>query len=115
MYQVVLFGLPTVGKSTLSYLAASKLSLTQVNVGQLLRETKYKVPEIREKLSRGDPINDDIVISLIRHKMENIKGKGFILDGFPRNLKQLAVFDSYPYSKGCCFKHHFLDHFVKFY
>jgi adenylate kinase len=39
-------------------------------------------------MARGDLVTDEIVIGLIREKLEGEKGGGFIFDGFPRTLPQ---------------------------
>jgi adenylate kinase len=39
-------------------------------------------------MARGDLVTDDIVIGLIREKLETTDAAGFIFDGFPRTLAQ---------------------------
>ena len=43
---------------------------------------------VAEVMDRGDLVTDEIVIGLIREKLEGEAGGGFIFDGFPRTLAQ---------------------------
>jgi adenylate kinase len=59
----------------------------------MLREAQAAGTEMGEKvkevMARGDLVTDDIVIGLIREKLENgAAAKGAIFDGFPRTLGQ---------------------------
>lgn len=58
----------------------------------MLREAVSKGTELGKKakdiMNRGDLVPDDLVIGLISEKIKKPECKyGFILDGFPRNLK----------------------------
>ena len=109
MYRIALFGLPTAGKSSLSYLVSEKYSVPQINIGQILRTgTVYNHTEIKE-ISSDQGISDKVICSIIYNELEKVKEKGYILDGFPRNLKQLAFFETLPFSERCQYIFLYID------
>lgn len=99
MYRIVLCGVPTAGKSTLSYLAAQALGVPQISVGLLLRTAAAANTNVRTYLSAGRLLDDRFVAGLVEGELtSHDAGRGFVLDGFPRNLAQLTLLDSLP----CC-------------
>jgi adenylate kinase len=66
--------------------------MVQLSTGDMLREAKDSGTEmgnrVAEVMARGDLVTDEIVIGLIREKLEGDNGGGFIFDGFPRTLAQ---------------------------
>jgi adenylate kinase len=58
----------------------------------MLREAKTSGTEmgkmVADVMARGELVTDDIVIGLIREKLDGSKSGGFIFDGFPRTLGQ---------------------------
>jgi adenylate kinase len=64
----------------------------QLSTGDMLREAKESGTEmgnrVAEVMARGELVTDDIVIGLIREKLETVDAPGFIFDGFPRTLAQ---------------------------
>ncbi|MEG1995412.1 MAG: nucleoside monophosphate kinase [Bacilli bacterium] len=83
---------PAAGKGTISDMLKQKYDLTNISVGQLLRDVDSSTPvgmKIREIQQTGQLVDLSITVSLLEKRLEqpDIK-KGFILDGFPRNLEQ---------------------------
>jgi adenylate kinase len=103
MYRVVLIGLPTAGKSTLSYLAARALSVPQLNLGQRLRNAVCCDHELHEFVSRGHRCDDQLAINVVRAEIEYLSNSGYFLDGFPRNLTQLQWFEQLSAAASCRF------------
>jgi adenylate kinase len=66
--------------------------MIQLSTGDMLREAKDSGTEmgkvVADVMARGDLVTDEIVIGLIREKLEGDKKGGFIFDGFPRTLAQ---------------------------
>ena len=60
--------------------------------GDMLREAKDSGTEmgkiVADVMARGDLVTDEIVIGLIREKLQEGSEGGFIFDGFPRTLAQ---------------------------
>jgi adenylate kinase len=66
--------------------------MVQLSTGDMLREAKDSGTELGQRvadvMARGELVTDEIVIGLIREKLEHARGAGFIFDGFPRTLAQ---------------------------
>jgi adenylate kinase len=66
--------------------------MVQLSTGDMLREAKDSGTEmgkrVAEVMAKGELVTDEIVIGLIREKLEQGAGGGFIFDGFPRTLAQ---------------------------
>jgi adenylate kinase len=94
---IILLGHPGVGKGTQARAVVGKLGIPQISTGDMLREaiannTPYG-REAREKMDAGELVSDSIVNGIVdeRIKREDCK-KGFILDGYPRNVTQAETF-----------------------
>lgn len=66
--------------------------MIQLSTGDMLREARSSGTEmgkvVAEVMDRGGLVTDEIVIGLIREKLQGDKKGGFIFDGFPRTLPQ---------------------------
>lgn len=90
MHRIILFGPPTAGKSTLAARVSARLGLAQINVGELLRRRSRDVPD----MALGKAVDDDTVIELVAEALHDCPAQGFILEGFPRNLRQLDYLET---------------------
>jgi adenylate kinase len=92
MLNVVLIGPPGCGKGTQAQRIAEHWSLTHISTGDLLREeVKRETPlglSVANTLAQGLLVSDDVVLGLIREKIAALISKGFLLDGYPRNIEQ---------------------------
>lgn len=93
MLNVILFGPPGSGKGTQSEKIIEKYKLVHISTGDLLREEVAGKTELgmraKEIMDRGELVSDEIVIGMIRKKLEEHQdGPGFIFDGFPRTVEQ---------------------------
>ena len=72
--------------------------MVQLSTGDMLREAKDSGTEmgrkVAEVMAKGDLVTDEIVIGLIREKLEQGARGGFIFDGFPRTLAQADALDT---------------------
>ena len=89
---IILLGPPGAGKGTQARFLCDERDMIQLSTGDMLREAKDSGTEmgkvVADVMARGELVTDEIVIGLIREKLEgDIKG-GFIFDGFPRTLAQ---------------------------
>ena len=99
---VILFGAPGAGKGTQANFLINEFDLTQISTGDMLREAVKSKTELGKKvetiMANGDLVPDDIIFSLISNRLNNQDTKkGFILDGFPRNLNQAQKLDEILY------------------
>jgi adenylate kinase len=95
---LVLLGPPGAGKGTQANLLETERSLVKLSTGDMLRAAVAAGTELGRKagdiMERGQLVPDDIVIGLIAERLDaGGKGKGFILDGFPRTIAQAEALD----------------------
>ena len=89
---IILLGPPGAGKGTQAGFLVKERGMIQLSTGDMLREAKSSGTEMGKRVAvimdRGELVTDEIVIGLIREKLEGDKKGGFIFDGFPRTLAQ---------------------------
>ena len=94
---IILFGPPGAGKGTQAQRIVDKYHLKQLSTGDMLREAIAEGSDLGKKakaiMDRGELVSDEIILSMIREKLESSKKRGFIFDGFPRNLEQAQSLD----------------------
>ena len=90
---IILFGPPGAGKGTQAQFIVKKHNYFQLSTGNLLREEiKLKTQlgtEIEVLISDGKFVSDEVVNTLLRQSITNLKFRDrIIFDGYPRNLDQ---------------------------
>ena len=94
MRSIILIAPPAAGKGTQSDLLVEKYGFAHISTGDMLREVAKHDNAIKAKLENGELISDDIVLGLLHNRLESSDcKKGFILDGFPRNVNQAIKYD----------------------
>jgi len=98
MFNLILFGPPGSGKGTQSDYLVAKYGFIHLSTGNLLREEiAQKTPlgiEARSFMDKGQLVPDEVVIGMIDSSLEKHKhAKGFLFDGFPRNVAQSNALD----------------------
>ena len=96
--RIILFGSPGVGKGTQAKIISNTLGIPHISTGDILRlAVEEQTPlgiAAQSVMKKGELVSDEIMISLIRDNLIQSKcSKGFILDGFPRNLLQAKELD----------------------
>ena len=98
MKNIIFIAPPAAGKGTQSEMLTNNFNYEHISTGDMLREEIKADTElgksIKNIIDEGKLVSDDIIITLIRNKLSNIKGKPFILDGFPRTLNQAQNLDT---------------------
>ncbi len=89
---IILLGPPGAGKGTQARRLEEGRGLVQLSTGDMLRAARSSGTEmgkrVAEVMDKGQLVTDEIVIGLIREKLEGGDAAGFIFDGFPRTLPQ---------------------------
>lgn len=98
MRNIVFIAPPAAGKGTQAEILKSKYDIAHISTGDLLREEIKKGTELGNYLSdqmkSGQLIKDEIVTELLNNRLtSNDTTKGYILDGYPRNLEQAKVLE----------------------
>ena len=94
MKNIIFIAPPAAGKGTMSTLLKNKYNYVHISTGDLLRDAKSKNDEFGKMLagmlSSGKLVPDEIVLELLENRIKQDDAKkGFILDGYPRNIKQV--------------------------
>ena len=94
--RIVLLGAPGSGKGTQAKQLVDKFAIPQISTGDLLRAAVAdRTPlglQAKAAMEAGQLVSDEIVLGMIRERLSQSDAKkGFILDGFPRNLAQAAA------------------------
>jgi adenylate kinase len=86
------------GKGTQAKKIAATYGIPHIATGDMIREMMERPTELgaelREVYDRGDLVSDDLMVRLIRDRLD--RGDtlpGFVLDGFPRTLVQAEALD----------------------
>jgi adenylate kinase len=97
--RIVLLGVPGSGKGTQAKLMAEKYRVPQISTGDILRAAVADKTEVGKKvaavMAAGDLVSDDIVIDAVTDRLRGAESRrGFVLDGFPRNIPQAQELDT---------------------
>jgi adenylate kinase len=97
--RIVLLGAPGSGKGTQSQRLTAHLGVPQISSGDLLRAAVANQTALglqaRAAMDAGRLADDEIVLGIIRERLSRKDAaKGFILDGFPRNLQQAQALEA---------------------
>jgi adenylate kinase len=98
MMRIVLLGPPGAGKGTQARVLAEKIKVAHISTGDLLRQNVSVGSDLGREakgyMEKGALVPDTLVNRMLARRFDDpdIK-KGFILDGYPRNLKQAESLD----------------------
>ena len=89
--RLLFLGPPGAGKGTQAAIFCKNNALLHLSTGDLLRsEVSEETPlgkQVERIINSGELVSDEIVLSLVEKKLEE-PSKGWLLDGFPRNVSQ---------------------------
>ncbi len=99
MAQTLIFlGPPGAGKGTQAQKLVAERGFVQISTGDILREAVKNQTELgkkaKEYMDAGKLVPDDIIIGIIKEKLQELEGKDIILDGFPRTIPQAEALDN---------------------
>jgi len=95
--KLVFIGPQGSGKGTQAKILSEKLGIPHISSGDLLRGLKGEMKEeVGAIINKGNLIPDELMIKIIKERISEADcGKGFILDGSPRNMEQARLFDEF--------------------
>lgn len=81
------------GKGTQAKIISEKLNILHISTGDLLRSSEGELKkELDTYMNSGKLVPDELILKILKERLEKEDAKkGFILDGFPRNLKQAEM------------------------
>lgn len=95
---MILLGPPGAGKGTQAKTLAQRLKLPHISTGDLLRQNVSQGTALgklaRDFMNKGALVSDELVIQMLNQRVSQPDiEKGFILDGYPRNINQAKALD----------------------
>ncbi len=93
--KILLIGPQGSGKSTQADLLAEYLNLPKISTGDIFRklskEDSEEAGRVKEILGQGKLVDDETTAEIVKKRVQ--KENSFIMDGYPRNINQLKLFD----------------------
>jgi len=95
---LIFLGPPGSGKGTQAQILADSLAIPHISTGDILRQAIADQTSLGQQakpyLDQGELVPDELLLGLIENRLTQEDAlKGWILDGFPRNVSQSAFLD----------------------
>src|SRR5262249_38288964 len=96
---VIMLGPPGAGKGTQGERFAAGHRIPRISTGDILRNEMHDGSELGQAvkvvMDRGELVSDEVMISIVTDRLAQPDvAKGFVLDGFPRTVKQAEALDA---------------------
>jgi adenylate kinase len=97
--RLVLVGPPGAGKGTQAQFIASHFAIPKISTGEIFRANVSEGTELgveaRKYMDAGDLVPDEVTIAMVEDRLSHGDAQsGFLLDGFPRTVRQAEVLDA---------------------
>ena len=83
---------PGAGKGTQGIVIASHFDIPHIATGDLLRDHVARGTalgaSVKSFLDKGALVPDEVVLDMVRERLETMDGDGWVLDGIPRTMEQ---------------------------
>jgi len=91
-------GPPGAGKGTQAEELVKKLQITHISTGDMFRNAISEGTEMgkkaKEYMDKGELVPDSVVVGMVKERLSRSDcDRGFLLDGFPRNVVQAEALD----------------------
>ena len=95
---LIMLGAPGSGKGTRAVAICEVLGIVQVATGDLFRNNLKNGTPLgklaKSYMDKGELVPDDVTAAMVKDRlMQPDTEKGFVLDGFPRTIKQAEMLD----------------------
>lgn len=96
--KILMIGPQGSGKSTQADLLTKKLNIPKISTGDIFRKIREEDSEegrrIKQILDAGQLVDDQTTSKIVKERLSRPDCQmGFVLDGYPRNIGQLGLFD----------------------
>ena len=103
--RLVLVGPPGAGKGTQAQFISAHMGIPKISTGDIFRANVSQGTELGQQAKKfmdaGDLVPDEITIGMVVSRLEEDDArKGFLLDGFPRNVPQAKTFNDLLFDAG---------------
>lgn len=103
--RIVLVGPPGAGKGTQAHFIADALSVPKISTGDIFRanvsQGTHLGRQAKKYMDEGLLVPDEVTIAMVKDRLtEPDVAHGFLLDGFPRNVPQAEVLESFLAEQG---------------
>ena len=89
--RILFLGPPGAGKGTQASLISDSNAYLHLSTGELLRNEVERQTtlgiQVKEIINKGELVDDELVLEIVKQNLALSK-KGWILDGYPRNISQ---------------------------
>ncbi len=98
MTKLIFLGAPGAGKGTQAQILAQSCGIPHISTGDILRAEVKEQTELglqaKSYMNKGELVPDSLLLDMIRGRLSQpVATKGWILDGFPRNVSQAEFLD----------------------
>ena len=105
MLRAVLLGPPGAGKGTQAAKLVDKYAIPHISTGDIFRKNIKEGNELGKKaqeyMNAGKLVPDELVCDLVTDRLsQDDCANGFLLDGFPRTIRQAEALDEYLAANG---------------
>lgn len=106
MFRLVLLGPPGAGKGTLAANLIDIIKAPHISTGSILRDNIAEGTSLglkaKEFMDKGELVSDEVVLGIVENRLlEDDCEIGYILDGFPRTIRQAEDMDAFLKEQSC--------------
>ena len=97
---LLIMGLPGAGKGTQAAKIVEKFNVAHISTGDMFRAAIANQTEMgvlaKSYIDKGDLVPDEVTNGIVKERLvqDDIKEKGFLLDGYPRTIEQAHALDA---------------------
>ncbi|HFU4451853.1 TPA: adenylate kinase [Streptococcus suis] len=97
---LLIMGLPGAGKGTQAAKIVEKFNVAHISTGDMFRAAMANQTEMgllaKSYIDKGDLVPDEVTNGIVKERLlqDDIKEKGFLLDGYPRTIEQAHALDT---------------------